>query len=309
MPRLVRLAGAAAFVRTHLDAPGVGADRRDLLVLAPVAILELDARRIAAGIAAPFAFGVAAFHLAGAHDDEIALADLDILLLGALVEFVVGNAFAVLQPVDAAEARNVQKHAAADHLVARVLDAENAETLGVDQVRVMAVIGFVLVEDVAERVPMRRALHAQHDGVVGITQVVPVLPPGGGVGAGGQHLVNRVEAAAEQAVLRTLGIERHAQREHLAGSDQLGGVDDVLRRDVIERADMVFLAPAAPVGQLLGGFSDGFPPDLDVHGLRFLLDSVLVISSSDIAPCAGVTSSGLACNARFYPTPRESFRA
>src|SRR5215470_14272888 len=48
-----RLVGFRGLVRTHLDAPGVGADRGDLLVLAPVAVLELDARRVAAGVAAP----------------------------------------------------------------------------------------------------------------------------------------------------------------------------------------------------------------------------------------------------------------
>src|SRR5262244_4463300 len=40
VPRLVRLGG---FVRSYLDAPGVGADRGDFFVLAPVAVLELDA--------------------------------------------------------------------------------------------------------------------------------------------------------------------------------------------------------------------------------------------------------------------------
>src|SRR5262244_765620 len=51
VPWLVRLGG---LVRPHLDAPGVRADRRDLLVLAPVAILELHAGRVAARVAAPF---------------------------------------------------------------------------------------------------------------------------------------------------------------------------------------------------------------------------------------------------------------
>src|SRR5262249_4633357 len=50
VPGLVRL---RSLVRPHLDAPGVGADRGDLLVLAPVAVLELDAGGVAAGIAAP----------------------------------------------------------------------------------------------------------------------------------------------------------------------------------------------------------------------------------------------------------------
>src|SRR5690606_2379949 len=97
-------------VRPHLDAPGVGADRRDLLLVAPVAVLELDARRVAAGIAAPVLLGVAALHLAGADDDEVALADLDVLRARTLVEFVVGDAFAVLEPVDAAEAGDVEQH-------------------------------------------------------------------------------------------------------------------------------------------------------------------------------------------------------
>src|SRR5215471_4341288 len=39
VPGLVRLRG---LVRAHLDAPGIGTDRPDLLLLAPVAVLELD---------------------------------------------------------------------------------------------------------------------------------------------------------------------------------------------------------------------------------------------------------------------------
>src|SRR5262249_49560528 len=47
------LIGLRGLVRPYLDSPSVGADRGDLLVLTPVAVLELDARRVAAGIAAP----------------------------------------------------------------------------------------------------------------------------------------------------------------------------------------------------------------------------------------------------------------
>src|SRR5215510_14171106 len=45
VPRLVRLLG---LVRPHLDAPGVGADRGHLPLLAPIAVLELDAGCVAA---------------------------------------------------------------------------------------------------------------------------------------------------------------------------------------------------------------------------------------------------------------------
>ena len=79
----------------YFDAPGVGADRRNPLVLAPIAVFESDAGSIAASVGAPLAFRQAALHLPGAQDDEIAAPDLDVGLLGAGVEFVVGNALAV----------------------------------------------------------------------------------------------------------------------------------------------------------------------------------------------------------------------
>src|SRR5712692_5310188 len=75
VPGLVRLGG---LVRPHLDTPGVGADRRDLLALAPIAVLELDAQRVAAGIAAPFLLRETPLHLPNANDDEIAAPDLDV---------------------------------------------------------------------------------------------------------------------------------------------------------------------------------------------------------------------------------------
>src|SRR5580693_1574551 len=48
-----RLVGFRCLVRPHLDTPGVGADRGDLFFLAPIAVLELYARRVTAGVTAP----------------------------------------------------------------------------------------------------------------------------------------------------------------------------------------------------------------------------------------------------------------
>jgi hypothetical protein len=59
--------------------------------------------------------------------------------------------------------------------------------------------------------------------------------------------VDRIPAAAEQAGLRALPVERNAEREHLAGADQARRPHDVLRHDVIERADLIVFAPAPPV--------------------------------------------------------------
>src|SRR6516164_474997 len=194
VPRLVGLLG---LIWANFDPPGIGADRGDFFFLAPVAVFEFHAGRVAAGIAAPVLFGETTLHLAGADDDEIAAADRDILILGAFVEFIIGNALAVGHPFDAAVARDVDEHAAPDHFVFGMLDAKNVQTLGVDQLGVVTVIGLVLIKDMPERIPMRRALHAQHQRIVGIADLVPILPLGDGVGAGGEHLMDRIEAATE----------------------------------------------------------------------------------------------------------------
>jgi len=78
--------------------------------------------------------------------------------------------------------------------------------------------------------------------------------------------VDRIPAAAEQARLRSIAIERNAEREHLAGADKRGGLDDVLRLDVVEGSDLVVRAPATPVLELLRGLRDRLLVDGDIHG-------------------------------------------
>src|SRR5499427_857377 len=309
VPGLVRFRG---LVRPHLDAPGIRADGGDLFVLAPVAILEPDAGRVAAGVAAPFLLLEAALHLSGANDDEVAAADLDLLLLGAPVELVVGNAFAVLEPVDAAETRDVEQHAAPHHLVLGMLDAQHVQPFGVDELGVVAVVGLVLVEDVPERIPVRSPLHAQVQRVVGVADLVPVLSAGDGVGAGRQHLMDRIEASSKQARLRAVAVERDAEREHLAGADQTSRLDDILRPDLVERADLVVLAPAPPILELLRSLGNRLLAHLDVHVPRPLItllqtawkhharvDSLIRPSACKIRPGVnGMCVSGLAPSGR-----------
>ncbi len=200
---------------------------------------------------------------------------------------VVGNALAVLQPIDTAVARDIQQRAAPDHLALGMLDAKHGEPPRVDQLGVETVIGLVLVEDVPERVPMRRALHAKIQRVVGVANLVPVLPAGDGVGAGGEHLMDRIEAAAEEARLRAAGVERNAEREYPARSNELCCLDDFRRANVVERADLIALAPAAPVGKLLRCLLDRLAADADVHA-----------NSSEIP----VVMAGLVSTSRVYPT-------
>src|SRR6476660_1403022 len=279
MPGLV---GFGGFIRAHFHAPSVGANRGHLFFLTPVAVFELDAGCVAAGIATPVLFGEAALHLPGAHNDEIAAPDGYVLLFCALIEFVIGNAFAVLHPFHAAKARDVEQDATADHLVLGVLDAEHRKAARVDQLGVVSVVSLVLIEDVSKRIPMSGALHAQGQSIVGITDLVPVLLAGNGIGAGGQHLVDRIEASTEQASLWTGTIEWNAKGKYLAGADQARRLNNVLGGNVIEGADLVFLAPASPVFEFLCGFGDRLFADLDIHE-AFLLFAALKCRMSPTA--------------------------
>src|SRR5690606_16713241 len=115
------------------------------------------------------------------------------------------------------------------------------------QLGIVPVIRLVLVEDVAQSIPMRSALHAEHDGVVSISNLIPVLLTCDCIGAGRQHLVNGVEASAEEPRLRAFGVERNAKCKDFSLANSLGRLDDQLRRDEVQRADLVFLAPSPPV--------------------------------------------------------------
>src|SRR5262245_12330270 len=214
------LVGFSVLVRTYLDAPGVDADRCDLLFLAPVAVLELHTRSVAAGIATPVLLFMTTLHLSRAHDDKVATADGHILLLGALIELVIRNALTILHPFHTAEARDIEEHAAANHFVLGVLDAEDRKATRVDQLGVVAVVGLVLIEDVAEGFPVLGPLHAQGQRVVGLADLVPVRLARDRISASGEHLMDRIEAPAEQASLRTGAVEGYAKRENLAGTDQ-----------------------------------------------------------------------------------------
>src|SRR5262249_10000135 len=139
-----------------------------------------------------------------------------------------------------------------------------------------------------------------------------VLSAGDGVGAGRQHLMDRIEASSEQARLRAVAVERDAEREHLAGADQTSRLDDILRPDLVERADLVVLAPAPPILELLRSLGNRLLAHLDVHVPRPLItllqtawkyharvDSLIRPSACKIRPGVnGMCVSGLAPSGR-----------
>src|SRR5215471_11585187 len=113
---------------------------------------------------------------------------------------------------------------------------------------------------------MGRALHRHVDGVIGVADIGDhVLAARHRVGACRQHGVDRVPAAAEQPGLGTFAIERDTEPEHLAGFDQGCRLHNIFRPNVIKGADLVVLAPAAPVLEPLGSFRDRLSADRDVH--------------------------------------------
>src|SRR5664279_4649923 len=112
-----------ALVGPHFAAPGVAGKRRQFGAIDPFQRFEREAGRVAARIAVPASSLDAAFHLAGAHDHVIAALERDALLFCRLVEVDAGHAVAVIERFHALEARHVEQHAAADHLVLGLLDA------------------------------------------------------------------------------------------------------------------------------------------------------------------------------------------
>src|SRR5262249_3049278 len=151
----------------HLAAPGVAGDRGDLGLVNPFQRLERKTGRVAAGIAVPASDPQAALHLPGPHDDEVAAPYGAALGLGGLLQILRGDGVAVIGVLLAHGSGHVEEHAAADHLVLGLLDPAFLRTGGRYFAAVVAVPHVVLIEDVAEPVPLGAALERHHHHVVG----------------------------------------------------------------------------------------------------------------------------------------------
>src|SRR5262249_12026748 len=183
-----------------------------------------------------------------------------------------------------------------------MLDSQDGKSPRVDQLGVVPVVSLVLVKDMAECIPVRGALNAECQRVVGVANLVPVLLARNSIGASRQHLVNRIESPAEQAGLRPGTVERNAKCEYFTGADQAGRLDDVLRRDVVEGANLVFFAPASPILELLRSFGDRLFADLDPH--EVLPSGFLNLAVSNLPPTVAMLvyheSMGYPASTSFY---------
>src|SRR5262245_30339620 len=120
VPRLID--ARLRFVRTDLAAPGVAGDRGDLGPLDPLERLEREAGRVSTRVAVPASGLKLRLHLPGAHHDEIAALDLYPAGLRGAIEVRPGDGIAVLERVLAERTRDVEKDAAAHHLLLGLLD-------------------------------------------------------------------------------------------------------------------------------------------------------------------------------------------
>jgi hypothetical protein len=167
------------------------------------------------------------------------------------LEVGAGDAVAVVQAFLAERTGDIEKDAAADHLVLGFLNAAFLRAERRHFAAVVAVPHVVLIKHVTEAVPLRAALQRHHHHVVGGADAALIERAGIGVRAGAQHRVQRIDAAERRirglAALRAVIIEIERERDHLALFHELRCGDDVFGLRVIERADLIIGTPFAPV--------------------------------------------------------------
>ena len=142
---------------------------------------------------------------------------------------------------------HVEQHGAGGE-AADLVDAEALGAAeGVHLVVADAVVVLVVAVDVHERVHVRGGVRRHHQHVlVGAGAVLAAVhrvdAVVGGVLQGEPH-----RGAAVVHERHALALDRDAEAVHLAGGDRGGGRLDDLGRELVERAALVVVAPAAPV--------------------------------------------------------------
>ena len=188
---------------------------------------------------------------AGADAHDVARLDSHPLALLGREHVGLGDLVGVGQRLDPLQSGDVKQHSAGDELDGHLGDVVLRGALEVvDRSRGNPVVEKAVVPDVGQAVPLGGGLQAHDDDVVG--RDLPVLGVERVRGKQGEHVLRVVPPAAgrERAVL----VERDAAVDDLAGPDQLSRTDQLLRGDEVERPDLVVIAPAAPVAELLAQF-------------------------------------------------------
>src|SRR5580704_8108308 len=90
-----------------------------------------------------------------------------------------------------------------------------------------------------------------------------------------------IPTAPKQTGLRSGLVERNAECKYLPSSHKRSGANYVLRFDVVQGSDLIVAAPPPPVRQLVGGFVDRLPADIDCHAFPSSWIDQLGTSQSD----------------------------
>ena len=226
----------------HGLAVAVGKERSDLALVHPRDRVDVQAGLALAGVAVvPGAELAAAAVVPGAEDEDVALLEAHALGALGLFELRAPDGLARLEVGNAAQARDVEQHAAADDAVGGVGHRHGRGTAARDRRGGTAVVHLTAVGDVAERVDVGVAVavevHAeevQREGQLARADVEVV------------HLHHVVDRRV-RVVRSGLRVDRDRHRDRAARAHERGRAAHVLGRDVVEGAEHVVGPPAPPV--------------------------------------------------------------
>ena len=160
----------------------------------------------------------------------------------------------MLDRVEAQVAGDVEANAARDHLVAHLMDGVLLGAAGGNQGGVVAVPHLVVIENMAEGVPLGAALQRQGHHIVGVADAAFVLGAGDGVGAGGEHGMDGIKAVAPKPGLRALIVEIEGEGKADAALYQFRRLDHIFGLNIIDSAILVVGSPLSPDFEAIGGF-------------------------------------------------------
>jgi hypothetical protein len=208
--------------------------------------------------------------VARAQQHDVAPPDRHSLTLRCRIEVVRKNGVAGHEVVDAAQRRNIEQHAASDDAIAQGRHRVMGRTVDRgDEARRLAVVHHAIEEHVRQRVDVRH--------VDAVTTDADVLACGRN--AVGFAVAVRMEMWIVQPLARLdhealllargiLRLDHERARNRQAFSHELGCCDLVGGFDVVESAELIVIAPAAPVRQRVEPAEDfGLAGDLARFGL------------------------------------------
>ena len=206
----------------------------------PLPVRYLRAFDAETGLAGRIAFVVLADQAepAGVEDDDVALADLDVLLLGDFVDLLDVEGGAFLHDVGVEIGGHVEQHAARDDR-RHLLDTELLQAVRIGEIgELVAVVIDVLDAEMAEAVDLAADADPRVKDVVVIGRLVRTETRAAGLSG-----LNDGELERAWRIGGCLWRDGNAEGVGLAGLHQRGGLHHQLRRHVIGGTDLVVRSP------------------------------------------------------------------